>query len=47
MSCNSDEIAISVKNLTKVYKIFETPGKRFLYHMFHTNTGRDLSLIHI
>ena len=41
MSCNSDEIAISVKNLTKVYKIFETPGKRFLYHMFHTNTGRD------
>lgn len=41
MSCNSDEIAISVKNLTKVYKIFETPGKRFLYQMFHTNTGRD------
>ena len=41
MSFNSDEIAISVKNLTKAYKIFETPGKRFMYHMFHTNTGRD------
>lgn len=41
MSFNSDEIAISVKNLTKAYKIFETPGKRFMYHMFHTNAGRD------
>ena len=41
MSFNSEEIAISVKNLTKAYKIFETPGKRFLYHMFHTNMGRD------
>lgn len=41
MSFNSDEIAISVRNLTKAYKIFETPGKRFMYHMFHTNTGRD------
>lgn len=40
MSFNSD-IAISVSNLTKKYKIFDTPGKRFLYHMFHTNTGRD------
>ena len=34
MSFNSD-IAISVSNLTKKYKIFDTPGKRFLYHMFH------------
>lgn len=40
MSFNSD-IAISVSNLTKKYKIFDTPGKRFLYHMFHTNMGRD------
>lgn len=41
MSFNSDEIAINVNNLTKIYKIFETPGKRFLYHMFHTDMGRD------
>lgn len=41
MSFNSEEVAVSVKNLTKAYKIFETPGKRFLYHMFHANMGRD------
>lgn len=41
MSYNSDEIAISVQNVTKAYKIFDTPGKRFLYHMFHTKSGRD------
>lgn len=41
MSYNSDEIAIRVSNVRKVYKIFDTPGKRFLYHMFHTKSGRD------
>lgn len=41
MSYNSDEIAISVQNVTKAYKIFDTPGKRFLYHMFHTKSGKD------
>lgn len=41
MSYNSDEIAIRVSNVTKAYKIFDTPGKRFLYHMFHTKSGRD------
>lgn len=41
MSCNADETAIRVSNVTKAYKIFDTPGQRFLYHMFHTNKGRD------
>lgn len=41
MSYNSDEIAIRVSNVTKAYKIFDTPGKRFLHHMFHTKSGRD------
>lgn len=41
MSYNSDEIAIRVSNVTKVYKIFDTPGKRFMYHMFHTKSGQD------
>ena len=41
MSYNADETAIRVSNVTKAYKIFDTPGQRFLYHMFHTNKGRD------
>ena len=42
MSYNSvDEVAIRVSNVTKAYKIFDTPGKRFLYHMFRTKSGRD------
>lgn len=41
MSYNADEVAIRVSNVTKAYKIFDTPGKRFLYHMFHTKSGRD------
>ncbi len=41
MSYNSDEVAIRVSHVTKAYKIFNTPGQRFLYHMFHTKTGRD------
>ncbi len=41
MSYNADDVAISVSNVTKAYKIFETPGQRFLYHMFHTKSGRD------
>lgn len=41
MSFNLDEVAIRVSNVTKTYKIFKTPGKRFLYHMFHTNSGTD------
>lgn len=41
MSYSADEIAIKVNNVTKAYKIFETPGQRFLYHMFHTKSGRN------
>lgn len=41
MSCKTDEVAIRVNNVTKVYKIFDTPGRRFLHHMFHTSAGRD------
>lgn len=41
MSYDADDIAVRVTNVTKVYKIFETPGQRFLYHMFHTKGGRD------
>ena len=41
MSFNSDEMAVEVKNVTKIYKIFDTPGKRFRYHMFHTKEGND------
>ena len=40
MSYN-DEIAIQIKNVTKVYKIFRSPGERFLYHMFHTHKGKN------
>lgn len=41
MSYNADEVAIRVSNVTKAYKIFDTPGQRFLYHMFHTKSGKD------
>lgn len=41
MSYSADEIAIKVSNVTKAYKIFDTPGQRFLYHMFKTKSGRD------
>lgn len=41
MCSNKDDIAIKVSNVHKVYKIFDSPAKRFMYHLFHTNTGRD------
>lgn len=36
-----DDIAVRVENLSKAYRIFNSPGKRFLYHVFHTKGGRD------
>ena len=45
MSCDSGEIAIRVKNVSKVYKMFDTPGRRFLYHMFHTRDGKDFTAL--
>ena len=41
MSYNSDEVAIRVSHVRKAYKIFRSPGQRFLYHMLHTKAGRD------
>lgn len=41
MSYNNKDVAVSVQNLSKAYKIFETPGKRLLYHLFKANTGKD------
>ena len=38
---NTEEIIVDVKNLSKAYKVFDTPGKRLCYHLFHTNTGTD------
>ena len=35
------DIAVSVKNLSKVYKIFDSPTKRLSYHLFHLNSGTD------
>jgi len=40
MSYN-EEIAVNVNNLSKAYKIFETPGKRLSYHLFKIQSGRD------
>ena len=40
MSCNN-EVAVSVRGLSKAYKIFESPGKRLCYHLFKVQTGRD------
>lgn len=41
MCSNKDDIAIEVSNVSKKYKIFGSPGKRLMYHLFHTKTGRD------
>lgn len=35
------ETAVSVKNLSKAYKIFDSPAKRLCYHLLHINTGTD------
>ena len=41
MCQDANKVAVRATNLTKIYKIFDSPGKRFLYHMFHINSGRD------
>ena len=41
MSYNSEELAISVKNVTKAYKIFDNPSQRLLHHLFKIQNGRD------
>lgn len=48
MCCDSGDIAIKVENVNKTYKIFKSPGSRFLYQLFHTNAGRDfIALDHV
>lgn len=41
MFYNSEELAISVKNVTKAYKIFDNPSQRLLHHLFKIKNGRD------
>lgn len=43
MSYNQEkaEVAVSVKNLSKVYKIFDSPAKRLGYHLLKVNSGTD------
>ena len=36
-----DELLVDVKNLSKAYKIFKTPGQRLNYYLFHLKSGRD------
>jgi len=41
MCYKTDEIAVRVKNVSKSYKIFNSPGKRLNYYLFKANTGID------
>lgn len=45
MSYNSDETAVRVSSVSKVYKMFDTPGRRFLHHMLHTKGGKDFTAL--
>ncbi len=38
---NSSETAVSIRNLNKTYKIYDTPGQRFKSLLFKKNLGRD------
>lgn len=37
----SNEIAVSIRNLKKVYKVYDSPGQRFRSLLFKKNLGRD------
>ena len=40
--CSESQIAVQVSNLSKVYKIFDSPGKRFCYHLLKRDSmGTD------
>lgn len=45
MSYNPEETAVLVEHVTKVYKMFDTPGKRLAYHLFHCHTGSDFTAL--
>lgn len=38
---NDNGTAVSVRSLSKAYKIFDAPAKRLCYHLFHMNIGND------
>lgn len=37
----NNEIAVSIKNLNKIYKVYDSPGQRFLSLLLRRNLGRD------
>lgn len=37
----NDKIAVSIKNLNKTYKIYSSPGQRFMSLLFKKNLGKD------
>lgn len=41
MSYKQEGPAVLVEHVTKAYKLFDTPLKRLLYHLFHCRTGSD------
>lgn len=41
MSCDQKDFAIRIEHLSKAYKLFDSPGKRFAYHLFHIDRGED------
>ncbi len=45
MLSNNEEPAILAEHVTKVYKLFDTPGKRLAYHLFHCQTGSDFTAL--
>ena len=45
MSYNPEETAVLVEHVTKVYQLFDTPGKRLAYHLFHCHTGSGFTAL--
>lgn len=41
MIMDTHSLAIQVNHLTKIYKLFSSPGQRLLYQLFHTNSGKN------
>ena len=39
------DIAVSIKHLSKIYKIFDSPGQRLKSLLFKTNAGRDFQAL--
>jgi len=41
MSYDAEEYAVKVSHVRKAYKIFNSPGQRFLYHLFKLKIGSE------